>query len=199
MACNFVTHANEQKKMPQQCLSDCKTPYGQELGATKDGIKAYSNCQSSCVIFEPNHYKKVYTGIKWQCVEYARRWLLTKHGVVYGDVDYAYNIWDKIKTLKSPKEFPKKELALKNIINGEIKDFRVGDLIIYGKEFLTTGHIAVVIEYNEKESWIKVAEENYANTKWPGNYARRIPLQNIKNKLTIDDQFVLGIKRIVYP
>ena len=67
------------ESMPEQCNTDCETQYGLELGKSPAGIPAYSNCSADCVIFEPNHHQGVYTGIKWQCVEYARRWLLSKN------------------------------------------------------------------------------------------------------------------------
>lgn len=35
-----------------------------------------------------------YTGFKWQCVEYARRWLLVNYGITFDSVNYAYNIME---------------------------------------------------------------------------------------------------------
>ena len=100
--CIFVLHAyaSETKvvadAIPTACKVDCKSEYGSVLGKSPAGVEAYSNCNSTCVIFEPNHHEQIYTGIKWQCVEYARRWLLHEYGVVYGDVDIAADIWDTI-------------------------------------------------------------------------------------------------------
>ena len=173
---NSLSFAKENLKA---CLTKCVTPYGTLLGQTTDGVEAYSNCRPDCVIFEPNHFKKVYTGIKWQCVEYARRWLLKNFNVVYGDVDYAYDIWDKIHELNSPKGFPAKKLALDNIKNGNISNFQKGDLLIYAKDHENTGHVAIILEHNKSENWITVAEENFLNTKWPGSYARKIALSDV--------------------
>ena len=39
------------KPLPEACTATCVTPYGAVLGTTAEGIKAYSNCQSSCVVF----------------------------------------------------------------------------------------------------------------------------------------------------
>jgi hypothetical protein len=64
---------NTTKGIPAACQSRCNSPYGEVLGKSPRGIEAYSNCQSGCVIFEPNKWNGTYTGIKWQCVEYARR------------------------------------------------------------------------------------------------------------------------------
>ena len=59
----------------------CITTYGEKLGEN-NGVEAYSNCRALCVNREPNNIsgkslslnKDVYTGIKWQCVEFVRRW-----------------------------------------------------------------------------------------------------------------------------
>ena len=85
--------AESSKKIPFQCITNCETNYGVVLGQSPAGVPAYSNCNAECVIFEPNHLNDIYTGIKWQCVEYARRWLLQERGVVFGDVDIAADIW----------------------------------------------------------------------------------------------------------
>ena len=55
--------------IPTSCQSGCNSPYSEVLGKSPRGIEAYSNCQSGCVIFEPNKWNDTYTGIKWQCVE----------------------------------------------------------------------------------------------------------------------------------
>ena len=36
----------------------------------------------------------VYTGMEWQCVEFARRFMAVRMGIVFGDVDGATDIWD---------------------------------------------------------------------------------------------------------
>jgi hypothetical protein len=94
-----IAYADEANHLPIQCRIDCATPYGEVLGASTDGVEAYSNCQSDCINPERNTWKHTYTGIKWQCVEYARRWLLVNKGAVYADVDTAADIWNEIDHL----------------------------------------------------------------------------------------------------
>ena len=191
---SFNVLAAKTKELPPECKKSCQTRYGLFLGVTQDGVEAFSNCSSECVVFDPHRYQGTYTGIKWQCVEYARRWLLVTRGVVYGSVDYAYEIWDKISELSSPKG--EKKISLQNINNGEIRNLKKGDLIIWSKDYKNTGHIAVVLEYDQKKMEIKVAEENYLNKVWPEDYARKIKIKKIKTGLKIDEKFVLGIKRM---
>ena len=80
-------------QLPEACSTDCVSPYGEVLGTAAGGVPAYSNCSARCVVPAPNTLNGVYTGLKWQCVEYARRWLLVNRGEVYGDVDIAADIW----------------------------------------------------------------------------------------------------------
>ena len=87
------TVAAEGLTLPQACTESCVTPYGVVLGMTADGVKSYSNCQAQCVVFDPNQIEGTYTGIKWQCVEFARRWLIQNRGMTFGDVDVAADIW----------------------------------------------------------------------------------------------------------
>ena len=79
----------EGKPLPPQCTDLCDVPYGEVLGVTRDGTTSYSNCQADCVVFDPNQEQGTYSGIKWQCVEYARRWLIRNRGITFGDVDVA--------------------------------------------------------------------------------------------------------------
>ncbi len=85
-----VSYADE---LPQYCSQDCAVGYGEVLGESTFGVKAFSNCNNTCVNPVPFLIDETFTGIKWQCVEYARRWLLINKKVVYGDVDVAADIW----------------------------------------------------------------------------------------------------------
>jgi len=185
------------KEIPLACRTDCISPYGQILGADSDNVKAYSNCQSNCVIFEPNKWHGTYTGIKWQCVEYARRWLLVHKGMVFGDVDVAADIWTKIDHLTHVAD--KKQMPLKSYLNGSTQAPRVGDLLIYARAFYGTGHVAVVTEVNLKKGVIKVGEQNFNNTPWPGNYARSIEFYKKNHHYWLLDAYILGWKHIAGP
>jgi glutathionylspermidine amidase/synthetase len=180
--------------LPEQCRQSCETPYGKILGHTRNGVAAYSNCNADCVIFEPYHQNGTYTGIRWQCVEFARRWLLINMGVVYGDVDYAYDIWDKINHYQSVAG--KKSIPVVSIANGASLPPRVGDLLIYSKEFLGTGHVAVVTAVNADNSRLQVGEQNFDNRLWPGDHARTIAITRQNDRYWVLDPYLLGWKRI---
>ncbi len=181
-------------ELPVACQTGCISPYGKMLGKSPRGIEAYSNCQSGCVIFEPNKWKGTYTGIKWQCVEYARRWLLVNTGAVYGDVDIAADIWDKIDhltTVNSGKSIP-----LESRLNGSTQPPEVGDLLIYAKAFNGTGHVAVITGIDINNGLAEVSEQNYNNEPWPDDYARKITLIKRDGHYWLLDGYLLGWKHV---
>ena len=189
-----TAYADNKSKLPSSCQIDCISPYGEILGVSKSGVEAYSNCNSKCVIFEPNKWKGTYTGIKWQCVEYARRWLLLNKGAVYGDVEYASDIWDKIDYLTDIKT--KNKLPLKSYINGSKKAPQIGDMLIYANEFNNTGHVAIVIDVDIKNGILEVGEQNFNNQSWSNKYARKINLITRNNQYWLLDAYLLGWKHI---
>jgi glutathionylspermidine amidase/synthetase len=182
------------RNIPDTCTTQCVSPYGKILGKSPSGVEAYSNCRSECVIFEPNKKDGTYTGIKWQCVEYARRWLLVHKGAVYGDVDIAADIWNKIDHLTHVEN--KKKLQLASYVNGSTQAPRIGDMLIYAKAFYGTGHVAIVTDVDLKNGFVKVGEQNYNNDPWPGDYARKIDLINKNGKYWLLDGYILGWKRV---
>jgi CHAP domain len=191
-AFNSASAENEIKKLPVSCQTDCKSPYGEMLGKSPRGIEAYSNCQSGCVIFEPNTWNGTYTGIKWQCVEYARRWLLVNTGTVYGDVDIASDIWDKIDHLTDV--ITKRPIPLETHLNGSTQAPAIGDLLIYAKAFNGTGHVAVVTGIDMNSGLVEVSEQNFNNEFWPDDYARKIMFIKKDGNYWLLDSYLLGWK-----
>ena len=189
---NSACADNVNQEIPVACQTGCKSPYGKVLGKSPRGIEAYSNCQSGCVIFEPNKWNGTYTGIKWQCVEYARRWLLINTGAVYGDVDIAADIWDRIDYLTDVKT--NKQIPLEAHLNGSTQAPQVGDLLIYAKAFNGTGHVAVVTGMDVNNGLVEVSEQNFNNESWPDDYARKITFIKQDGKYWLLDGYLLGWK-----
>lgn len=188
-----VIGLGKEQSLPAACTTQCTAPYGEVVGVGLGNVPAYSNCNAGCVVFSPNKNEGTYTGIKWQCVEYARRWLLVNKGVVYGDVDIAADIWalDFVTRIKD-----KAELKLSTYPNGNEKAPEVGDLLIYAKAYLNTGHVAVISKVDPKSHTVQVVEQNFNNTKWAGDYARSIPYVEHDKKIWLLDAYLLGWKRV---
>lgn len=197
LALNFTYADIAEKGIPVECQTNCISPYGRVLGTSTGGVEAYSNCQSGCIIFEPNNWEDTYTGIKWQCVEYARRWLLVHKGAVYGDVDIAADIWDKVDNLTHVAT--DRILPLESHLNGSKQPPRVGDLLIYARAFHGTGHVAVVTDVDYEKGIVEVGEQNYENVPWQEDYARTIELVKKDDNYWLLDGYLLGWKHATSP
>lgn len=182
-------------ELPKYCEQDCEVTYGTVLGKSISGVEAYSNCNNRCVNPAPYFINETFTGIKWQCVEYARRWLLVNQGVVYGDVDVAADIWELDSVVTPDKKHSK---PFESILNGE-KDRSIqrGDLLIYSRAFLDTGHVAVVVKVDEKNQRVYLAEQNFDNNAWEGDSARDIPYVIHENGIWLLDPYLIGWKRVL--
>ena len=189
-----IGHSGEEP-LQEACSTQCVTPYGELLGSSSADVPAYSNCSSQCVSRDPNQINDTYTGMEWQCVEYARRWLFRTEGLVFESVDVAADIWDGITYLVDTSSNDKRNL--RNLPNGSAESPRRGDLLIWSSEFLGTGHIAVVARVDHEQGFVEVVEQNFLNQKWPGKYARRIPMQQRQGGVWLDDELLVGWKRLV--
>jgi hypothetical protein len=114
--------------------------------------------------------------MKWQCVEYARRWWITHFDVTLLNIPRACDIWSRtyVKRLSDSKN-----VALEMHASGVSKDPpRVGDLIIWKRTAeQPVGHVAVVCEVTEDA--VRIGEQNVQNNlMWSGGtFSREFPLQ----------------------
>ncbi|MGD2053656.1 MAG: CHAP domain-containing protein [Gammaproteobacteria bacterium] len=182
------------KESASLCQTNCVTPYGKVLGAAAGDVEAYSNCRPECKSYVPNKWKGTFTGVKWQCVEYARRWLLINKGAVYGEVDTAADIWNKVDHLTHVATRTK--LPLEAHVNGAKIPPQPGDLLVYARAFYDTGHVAVVTHVDYENGVIEVAEQNYNNQPWAGDHARTIEFVKQGNSYWLLDGYLLGWKHI---
>jgi glutathionylspermidine amidase/synthetase len=115
----------------------------------------------------------VYMGHKWQCVEFARRWLYRNFGYVFDDIAMAYDIFrlGKVRRIGDNHLLP-----LRSFRNGSRRRPDAGCLLIWdeGGEFETTGHVAIVTEVTD--DYVRIVEQNVGDRSWPDgrNYAREI-------------------------
>ena len=146
-----------------------------------NGVCAYSNQNNKHVSHELNYFNGNFTGMKWQCVEYARRYIQTVYGVTFSEVDSAYQIPHATFTRLSDNKviLPWIYRANHNI---ELFEFLNNSLIIWSKDYEPNaphGHVAIIV-YANKDG-IHVAEQNYDNN----DFYRYIPLADIKNATII--------------
>ncbi|CAF3518297.1 unnamed protein product [Rotaria socialis] len=154
------------------------------LGTASINVPVYSNGDDSFFSGKSNFLYGVYTGVKWQCVEYARRWLFIRKGCTFADVYSANDMWYKLSYVEQVvdgKRFP-----LKTYPNGSPTKPKTESLIIYERNSkLPFGHVAVIVDV--VPGYIRVAEQNYYYYYWSNSYARQIPLAYKNGRYYIED------------
>lgn len=82
------------------------------------------------------------TGIKFQCVEFARRWLLLHYDMLFNNVENAINIWN-LSTITRITD--NKRFSFVSVLHDGRALPKIGSLLIYrSTPILETGHVAVV-------------------------------------------------------
>jgi len=182
----------------------CVVKFGNSIGDLED-VPAYSNCNNSFESGFDNFIsyknKKIFSGMQWQCVEYARRHLITKLGVTFNSVDGAEDVF-ALKTVESTETGKKyKFKTYKNNLNCRIKNNipKVNDVIIWSRNKSDTpyGHIAVILKIEGDQ--IFIGEQNWSNDSWtsPSSYSRILTFKKYNNRCSIVDgnYKILGWKR----
>ena len=185
----------------------CVTKFGKKLGYLEN-VPAYSNCNNSFKSDLNNFisYKNenVFSGMQWQCVEYARRYLITKLGVTFSSVDGAEDVF-VLKTVESIQNDGKKYKfkTYKNNFNCKRSNNmpKVNDVIIWARNNHDTpyGHIAVILKVEGDK--IYIGEQNWSNDAWtrspPDSYSRILTFKTNNNRCSIIDgnYTILGWKR----
>jgi len=157
--------------------------FGMKLGES-NGVVAYSSYNRETNKYkelESTYYNGMYSGLKWQCVEFARRYLMATYNITFDQIDYAYQIFDLdhfISTLDG------KKIRINKTINDRKRLPKKGALIIWDRHITphNTGHVAVVI--GRTNNYVFIAEQNWDNNSWNNkNYSR---------KLDINDPNIIG-------
>lgn len=153
--------------------------FGTVLGIAPGNVPVYSNHSLAYREELPNrqayrnYIDKIFMGYKWQCVEFARRWLYINKGYTFDDIAMAYDIF-QLKHVRVAKD--SQLLPLHSFKNGAKRHPEPGCLLIWdeGGEFEITGHVAIVTEVTPQ--FIRIAEQNVEYRLWPEgqNYAREL-------------------------
>ncbi|OQS06837.1 hypothetical protein THRCLA_01148 [Thraustotheca clavata] len=119
------------------------------------------------------------TGMKWQCVEYARRFWVLKKGIVLPSLSWAAHIWTKIEHVSRCDDYA--IVPLQKLPNFGHEKPMVGDFLVYqSTPNQWVGHVAVVVDVLERNGkwYIRVGEQNQENNVyWPGDYADELELK----------------------
>ena len=156
--------------------------FGTLLGHAPGGVAIYSSHYASADRDEhpdPESYRHyidgVYMGYKWQCVEFARRWLYLNHGFVFDNVPMAHDIFRLHHVTCIADGTP---LPLHSFRNGAKRPPEPGCMLIWDDagEFEITGHVAIVTAVGE--GFVRFAEQNVEHCRLPDgqDWSRQLPL-----------------------
>ncbi|KAF0697033.1 Aste57867_12261 [Aphanomyces stellatus] len=113
------------------------------------------------------------TGVQWQCVELARRYLLQLHGVVFDCIPIAHDMFTSavFRDARSRRQVR----ATHAPQGGTVRPVK-GSLLIWKNwgVHAPTGHVAVIVAVTNTH--VDIIEQNFINTKWPKDrpYSRRL-------------------------
>lgn len=143
-----------------------------------------------------NYVDGILMGYKWQCVEFARRWLYINKGYIFEDVPMAYDIF-KLRHVRRLSDGA--HLPLRSFKNGSKRPPEPGCMLIWneGGEFETTGHVAIVTEVNPH--YVRLVEQNVDHLVWTEGqcYSRQIKANTTKDgeywiQCSFGDATILG-------
>jgi|688.fasta_scaffold905997_1 hypothetical protein len=147
--------------------------FGKPLGVTKQKVVSFSNHGKSKNKDQPNYYNNVYSGVKYQSVEFVRRWLITVYGITFESVDDATDIF-KLKNFILVK-YPSIKIVIEKCVNNGSKNIAFGNVIIWDSQgaFNVDGSCAIVVKV--KNNIIYIADQNVSNKSWNDKcYSRKL-------------------------
>ncbi|WP_336983836.1 MULTISPECIES: bifunctional glutathionylspermidine amidase/synthase [unclassified Cedecea] len=174
---------------------DNDSPFGTLLGYAPGGVAIYSSNYGS---LDPKNYPEdaefrsyignEYMGHKWQCVEFARRFLFLNYGFVFTDVHMAWEIF----SLRFLRQVVNDNiLPLQAFANGSKRAPEAGALLIWqkGGEFHETGHVAVITQLIGNK--VRIAEQNVVHAPLPAGqqWTRELTLVERDGHYTLQDTF----------
>lgn len=149
--------------------------FGEPLG-TVHGVTAFSNLDDSFFSGEKHFICGVYTGYKYQCVEFARRYLLVTRGCQFDQCFRAAEIFHmtSVTNVETGEVYP----LTQNVNGHSTSRPQAGDIFVYpnDQELMPVGHVAIIAEVGD--DWVGIAEQNQESYSWNGkSYGRRLPLR----------------------
>jgi len=178
-------------------------PFGQQIGIDSNNMVAFSSDPLTMLITDQhsfieikifNGFRKIFCGIKYQCVEYVRRWLIVRFGITFQQIDYAYMLYTH-ENIIFKNIYTKQTIPYTKCYNGSSEAPEKGTLIIWGRtNAYITGHVAIVLHTDER--MIYIGEQNWDNMMWTNSYSRNIPITRSNDSIFLNDLNSCGLKII---
>ncbi len=161
-------------------LQEGPAKFGTLLGLAPGNVPIYSSDYDSADDTElpsrsayRSYHNGIYMGYKWQCVEFARRWMYINKDYIFDDVAMAYDIFN-LRSVRVVSE--NTLLPLRSFRNGSKRHPEPGCMLIWkdSGEFTRTGHVAIVTEVFPDR--LRLVEQNVGHHVWPedADYSREL-------------------------
>jgi len=133
---------------------------------------------------KPAYWNGIYTGIQFQCVELARRYLLANYGLLFDGVNNAYEIMG-LRTIQIGSN---QHIYWPSHPNKSCHLPPPGSLIIWNPKghYEETGHVAVVVK--STQTYVDIIEQN------DGKGFRRLHVRGGKLHCTRPGSQIMGWK-----
>jgi trypanothione synthetase/amidase len=160
-------------------------PFNEVEGIASTNVPAYSNKYSGFSRGGRHYQHGVFTGYQWQCVEFARRWLLMRKSCTFRDIPCACNMWADLPYIERVTDG--RRFRLRAVANGSPEPPKKDSLLIYDRDRkMPYGHVAIITDVTSDH--VHIAEQNNLYYYWPGDYARRERLIFANGGYYIEDE-----------
>ena len=152
-----------------------------------EGVYSYKNKNKNKnndnknYIILPYFKKPVFTGIKWECIEFVRRFFILKKGLTFQSVENVYNMI-----------FIKFFICIYHHTLYNVHFYHINENIIPKKYDIillfddTTGHTGIITKYDRINRIIYFIDQN--NEEWED--------KDYSKKISIEDNNIIGFLRI---
>lgn len=177
-------------------LNNRPIPFGHIIGIDRNNVIAFSSDyhtkthknvvdHSFISIDRSDRLVKIFCGIKYQCVEYVRRWLILKFGISFQEIDNAYMLYT-VENIVFKNIYTNHIIHYTKCSNGSTNIPEKGTLIIWDKtDTYKTGHVAIVSHVDDQ--YIYIGEQNWDDRRWNEQYSRKILMTRTYNSIILDD------------
>ncbi|ESL08431.1 trypanothione synthetase [Trypanosoma rangeli SC58] len=166
-------------------------------GYAPGSIPAYSNGMGATITAERHYERHYFMGYKWQCVEFARRWLFYRKGLALPQYDFAAHLihLQEVRDVCTGAAVP-----CRFIPQGSTEPPEADGLIVYpGCRKNIVGHVGVITHVTSTS--VQVADQNRFFHHWGDNtFSAEFPLECVEDRYYIRDPDAVECRGwIVFP